>query len=75
MLSDFYDSGSLIQDADQILFLYRDRYYNPETLLGDIAECIVAKNRHGETATVTLQWMPQFATFSEPEWRRTEEDG
>lgn len=67
ILSDFYDSGSLIQDADQILLLYRDRYYNPETALGDIAECTVAKSRHGECGTVKLLWSPEKATFSDEE--------
>ena len=67
ILSDFYDSGCLIQDADQILFLYRDLYYNPETPLGDIAECIVAKNRHGDCGTVKLRWDPEKATFSDVE--------
>ncbi len=65
VLSDFYDSGSLIQDADQILFLYRDRYYNPETALGDMAECIVAKNRYGDCGTVELLWNPAHCSFSE----------
>lgn len=42
-------------------------YYNPETPLGDIAECIVAKNRHGDCGTVRLQWDPEKATFSDEE--------
>ena len=67
MLSDFYDSGCLIQDADQILFLYRDRYYDPETPMGNIAECIVAKNRHGDCGTVKLLWNPEKTSFSDME--------
>ena len=67
MLSDFYNSESFIQDADQIFFLYRDRYYNPETPLGDVAECIVAKNRHGDCGTVKLLWNPEKASFSDME--------
>lgn len=67
MKEDLREFGSLEQDADQILLLYRDRYYNPETPLGDIAECIVAKNRHGDCGTVRLRWDPKKATFSDEE--------
>ena len=67
MKEDLREFGSLEQDADQILLLYRDRYYNPETPLGDIAECIVAKNRHGDCGTVRLRWDPEKATFSDEE--------
>lgn len=67
ILSDFYNSGCLVQDADQVFFLYRDRYYNPETLLGDISECIVAKNRHGECGTVKLLWDSEQYSFSDVE--------
>ena len=64
---DLREFGSLEQDADQILLLYRDYYYNPETSLGDIAECIVAKNRHGDCGTVRLRWDPEKVTFSDEE--------
>ena len=67
VFSDLNNYGVLQQDADQILLLYRDRYYNPETPLGDIAECIVAKNRHGDCGTVRLLWDPEKATFSDEE--------
>lgn len=67
VFSDLNNYGVLQQDADQILLLYRDRYYNPETPLGDIAECIVAKNRHGDCGTVRLRWNPEKATFSDEE--------
>ena len=73
MLSDLRESGSIEQDADEVLFLYRDDYYNPDTEEKNVAECIVAKNRHGETGTVKLQWLPQFTTFSDREWRHSEE--
>ena len=66
-LKDMREFGALEQDADQILLLYRDRYYNPETPLGDVAECIVAKNRHGDVGTVQLLWDPEKATFSDEE--------
>ena len=73
MLSDLRESGSIEQDADEVLFLYRDDYYNPDAEEKNVAECIVAKNRHGETGTVKLQWLPQFTTFSDREWRHSEE--
>ena len=69
MLSDLRESGAIEQDADSVLFLYRDEYYNPNTQDKNIAECIIAKNRHGETGTVKLQWRPQFFTFSDLEWK------
>ena len=72
MLSDLRESGSIEQDADEVLFLYRDDYYNPDSEEKNVAECIVAKNRHGETGTVKLQWLPQFTTFSDREWRHSE---
>lgn len=56
MLSDLRESGSIEQDADIVMFLYRDEYYNPDTEKKNIGEVIVAKNRHGETGTVELVW-------------------
>jgi replicative DNA helicase len=72
MLSDLRESGSIEQDADEVLFLYRDDYYNPDTEEKNVAECIIAKNRHGEVGTVKLQWLPQYTTFSDREWRHSE---
>ena len=72
MLSDLRESGAIEQDADKVLFIYREDYYNKETEKQNIAECIVAKNRHGETGTVELQWLPQFTTFADREWRHNE---
>ena len=72
MLSDLHESGAIEQDADEVLFLYREDYYNKETEKQNVAECIVAKNRHGETGTVELQWLPQFTTFADREWRHDE---
>ena len=72
MLSDLRESGAIEQDADEVLFLYRDEYYNPNTEDQGVAECIVAKNRHGEVGTVKLQWMPQYQTFSDREWKHAE---
>ena len=51
------------------MFIYRDDYYNENSEEKNVAECIVAKNRHGETGTVKLQWRPQFFTFSDLEWK------
>ena len=64
MLSDLRESGAIEQDADIVLFLYRDDYYNEDTDKRNIAECIVAKNRHGETGKVPLRWMPEYTTFA-----------
>ena len=72
MLSDLRESGAIEQDADEVLFLYRDEYYNPNTEDKGIAECIVAKNRHGEVGTVKLQWIPQYQTFTDREWKHAE---
>ncbi len=72
ILSDLRESGAIEQDADSVMFLYRDEYYNENTEDKGIAECIVAKNRHGETGTVKLQWLPQFQTFADREWKHAE---
>ena len=69
MLSDLRESGAIEQDADSVMFIYRDDYYNENSEEKNIAECIVAKNRHGETGTVKLQWLPQYTTFSNLEWK------
>ena len=72
IMSDLRESGAIEQDADAILFLYRDDYYNPNSEEKNIAECIVSKNRHGETGTVKLQWLPQYTTFADREWKHAE---
>jgi len=72
ILSDLRESGAIEQDADEVMFLYRDEYYNPDSEDKGIAECILAKNRHGETGTVKLQWIPQFQTFADREWKHAE---
>ena len=64
MLSDLRESGAIEQDADIVLFLFREGYYNKESENPNLAECIVAKNRHGETRTVELQWIPEYTTFA-----------
>ena len=69
ILSDLRESGAIEQDADDVMFLYRDDYYNENSEEKNVAECIVAKNRHGETGTVKLQWLPEYTTFTDREWR------
>ena len=73
MLSDLRESGAIEQDADIVMFLYRDDYYNEDSDKRNIAECIVAKNRHGETGKVELRWMPEYTTFGTLENRYDEE--
>ena len=73
-LSDLRDSGSIEQDADCVLFLYRDSYYasqNPDgaEVDADTAECIVAKNRHGETSTVPLGWDGAHTRFMDVDFK------
>ncbi len=72
MLSDLRESGAIEQDADEVLFLYRDEYYNENSEDKGVAECIVSKNRHGEVGTVKLQWIPQYQTFTDREWKHAE---
>ena len=64
MLSDLRESGAIEQDADIVMFLYRDDYYNPETEDKNVAEVIISKNRHGSTGTIKLQWIGQYTIFS-----------
>lgn len=64
MLSDLRDSGSIEQDSDVVMFIYRDEYYNPETTeRPNIAEISISKHRNGPTGTVDLYWHAQLATF------------
>jgi replicative DNA helicase len=72
MLSDLRESGAIEQDADEVMFLYRDDYYNENSEEKNVAECIIAKNRHGETGTIKLQWLPQYTTFADREWKHGE---
>ncbi len=64
MLSDLRDSGAIEQDADIVLFLYRDEYYKDKTDAQSVAEVIVAKNRHGSTGTVQMGWLGQYTKFT-----------
>lgn len=69
MLSDLRESGAIEQDADEVMFIYRDDYYNEDSQQRNQAEIIIAKNRHGETGKVMVQWLPEFTTFSNLEWK------
>lgn len=64
MLSDLRESGSIEQDADIVMFLYRDDYYNEETEKKNIAEVIIAKHRSGATGTVELLWLANYTKFA-----------
>jgi len=64
LISDLRESGSIEQDADIVMGLYRDDYYNEESERPGIAECILLKNRRGETGTVELRWDPEYTSFS-----------
>ena len=77
LLSDLRDSGSIEQDADIVLFLYRNDYYRDgdnvdEDFDKNSGECIIAKNRHGETRAVPLHWQEEFMRFTAKEVRRSE---
>lgn len=63
MLSDLRESGAIEQDADIVIFLYRDEYYNPDSQDKNIAECIIAKHRNGETGTIKLWWDGSHTKF------------
>ena len=64
MLSDLRESGSLEQDADIVLGLYREDYFNKEAEEHNQAELIVMKNRHGNTGTIPVQWLPEYTTYA-----------
>jgi replicative DNA helicase len=64
LLSDLRDSGALEQDADMVMFLYRDEYYNPDSDDKGIAEVLIGKHRNGPTGKVQLAWMEQYTKFA-----------
>lgn len=64
MLSDLRESGAIEQDADVVMFIYRDDYYNPDTQLKNVAEIIIAKQRNGSIGPIKLAWLPQYTKFA-----------
>ena len=73
MLSDLRESGAIEQDADVVIGLYRDGYYNKESENPNLAEAIILKNRKGQTGTVELSWLPEYTSFSSIEKRREDD--
>ena len=69
MLSDLRESGAIEQDADIVIFLYRDDYYNEDSEKKNVAEVILAKHRGGSTGTVELAWLPNYTKFANLERR------
>lgn len=70
MLSDLRESGAIEQDADVVMFIYRDDYYNHDTEKKDVAEIIIAKQRNGPIGTIELAWLPQYTKFANLEMKR-----
>ena len=70
VLSDLRESGAIEQDADVVMFLYRDEYYNKDTDKKNIGEVIIAKHRNGPTGTVELVWLQEFTKFVNKESQR-----
>jgi len=75
VLSDLRESGAIEQDADIVIGLYREGYYDRECPTPNEAEAIILKNRHGEIKTVPLMWLPEYTSYASAERHRDEENG
>ena len=69
ILSDLRESGAIEQDADIVMFLYRDEYYYPDSEKKGIGEVIIAKQRNGETGSLELTWLGEYTKFVNAENR------
>ena len=74
MLSDLRESGAIEQEADVVMFIYRDDYYNKDTEKKNISEVIIAKQRNGPVGTVELAWLPQYTKFGNLDHSRRNQD-
>ena len=74
MLSDLRESGAIEQDADVVMFIYRDDYYNKDTEYKNISEIIIAKQRNGPVGTTQLAWLPQYTKFGNLERKKNDEN-
>lgn len=75
LLSDLRESGAIEQDADVVMFLYRDDYYNKDSMRKNVSEVIIAKQRNGPVGTVELAWMPQYTLFGNLKKRKKSPGG
>ena len=73
MLSDLRDSGAIEQDADVVMFLFREFYYTKDTSKENLAELIVAKQRNGPVGTVELAWLPELTKFANLEHKKKQD--